>query len=424
VRIVAIVVALLTLAAVGASAPAARPGAASPPLLAAVWFGEDAQLARLDPSTLDPAGPRLSLGHFGAWVLSPAGDRLAVGRVSPAGVRLVDTGRMARLGMVKLAPSGTVTRIAWLRPNRLVAVYAHYDGSWIAWVDTQARRVLKRSLLGADPPVTATAGGRFVALIQPSTKIGAAKLAVATADGRLRVVRLPSIRIGTALPAKQGKPVRRVLPGLAVDPSGARAYVVGTEGVVAAVDLRSLRVATHRLRQAGSLARVPAAATKSISGPILQAQWVGDGRLAVVGTTYRATSDTAGEHQFSSPLGLRLVDVRTWTQRTLDASATDVAVAGGALLAYGVLVDWSSKTTTYSGMGIATYGTDGSARSRLLPGQPVGWVQVAGGTAYGWLVEEENIRHVLVIDLASGTVERDLKLARPTQLLLGDGGSY
>jgi hypothetical protein len=421
VRSVAILAALLVLVGAPAAAPATRSDAASAPVLGVVWNGEDAQLARLDPSTLEPAADRLSMGRFGAWALSPARDRLAVGRTSPAAVRLVDVVRMARLGTVKLAPSGSVTRIDWLRPNRLVAVYAHFDGSWIAWVDTRARRVVKRALLGADPPTAVSAGGRLAALIQPSSGIGKAQLAVASADGRLRFVRLRSIRIGTALPAKQG-PVRRVLPGLAVDPSGARAYVVGAEGVVSVVDLRSLAVVTHRLRQPAS--RAPAAAAKSISGPILEAQWVGAGLLAVAGTEYRSTVKDGAERQFASPLGLRLVDVRTWTQTTIDPAASGLSVAGGTLLAYGVRSEWSPQDYVYTGIGIGAYAADGRERYRILPGQPIGWVQVGGGRAYAWLVDQKNSWHVAVVDLARAAVERDLILPRPTELLLGAGRAY
>jgi hypothetical protein len=421
VRFVAILAALLVLAGAQASAPLSRSSAASTPLLGVVWSGRDAQVTRLDPSTLRPAGARVSVGQFGAWAHSPARDRLAVGRTSPAAIRLVDVVRLKLLGTVRLAPSGSVTRIAWLRPNRLVAVYAHFDGSWIAWVDTRAHRVLKRARLGADPPAAATGGGRFVALLGPRTRIGTARLAVATVDGRLRVVRLPAIRTGFGLPAKAGQPTRRVVPGLAVDPAGAHAYVVGAEGVVSVVDLRSLAVATHRLRQPAS--RMPAAAAKAISGPILEAWWAGGGVLAVAGTSYRATVDKNSEHQFASPLGLRLVDVRTWAQRTIDPAASGVAVAGNGLLAYGISFQWGAGNV-YSGNGIGAYARDGTERFRILPGQPVGWVQVGGGRAYGWLVDEQATRRVVVFDVATGTVERDLRLTRPTQLLLGAGSSY
>lgn len=422
VRFVAILGALLVLVAAQASAPDARPGGAAAPVLGVVWSGRDAQATRLDPSTLRPAGARVSLGQFGAWALSPKRDRLAAGRTSPASIRLVDVSRLKRLWTVKLAPSGSVIWIGWLGPTRLVAVYAHFDGSWIAWVDARAGRVLKRARLAGDPPATATGGGRFVALLQQRTRIGTARLAVATADGRLQVVRLPAIRIGTVPSPREGRPGRLVVPGLALDPSGAHAYVVGTEGVVSVVDLRSLAVATHRLGPPGS--RAQAAASKAVSGRWLDARWVGGGVLAVTGTSYRATVEKASEHQFASPAGLRFVDVRTWKQRTIDAAASGVAAAGNDLLTYGVDLQWGSANV-YSGNGIGAYAHDGSERFRALPGQPVGFVQVNGGVAYGWPVDEQSSRRVVVVDVATGTVERDLRLSRPTQLLLGEGsGSY
>jgi hypothetical protein len=197
---------------------------------------------------------------------------------------------------------------------------------------------------------------------------------------------------------------------------------VGTEGVVSVVDLRSLAVATHRLGPPGF--RAPAAASKAVSGRWLDARWIGGGVLAVTGTSYRATVEKGSERQFAAPAGLRFVDVRTWKQRTIDAAASGVAAAGNDLLTYGVGFQWGSANV-YSGNGIGAYAHDGSERLRVLPGQPVGFVQVNGGVAYGWLIDEQSSRRVVVVDVATGTVERDLRLSRPTQLLLGEGsGAY
>jgi hypothetical protein len=435
VRFVAIVAALLALAGAQTSGPAARPisGLKAPdrPLLGAVRVGRSADVARLDPATLAPVGVRVRIPQFGAWSFSPAADRLAVGRYeSPPVVRFVDVKRMVRLRTVRLAPSGSVSRIDWLRANRVVVLSSFYGGIRLLWVDPGRGRVLHRAELAGDAFVAASGGGRLALLLQARGKIATARLAVAGADGRVRIVRLPGIRIGSTAPSGTGGLFRRVVPGLAVDSAGTHAYVVGTEGVAADVSLRSLAVATHRLTAPRSLAArigawlVPSAEAKALNGPALEARWLGQGQVAVTGTSYRATVTKDSETQSATPLGLRIVDVRTWTQRTIDAGASGFAVADGALLAYGVRTEWGSGRSSYSGMGVAAYGADGNARFHLLANRPVGWVQVGGGRAYCWVVDQSSPVHLVILDVAAGTVERELTPRRAPTLLLGDGSFF
>jgi hypothetical protein len=284
---------------------------------------------------------------------------------------------------------------------------------------------VKRARLGADPYQAASGGGRLVALLPPRAGIGGARLAVVGAAGRLRIVRLPSIRIGASRPGA-GLVFRRISPGLALDPIGAHAYVVGTDGVVADVNLYSLAVTTHSLARTRSLAaRIaawlePPAEAKAIDGPSLQARWLGAGLIAVAGTNYRATARQGTETQSATPLGLRVLDVRTWTQRTIDAAASAFAIADQALLAYGVRSEFAPGTRSVAGMGLAAYGPDGSMRFRLLAKMPISFVQVNGSRAYGWIADAANAWHLVVVDVAAGAVERDLTLAHPTRLLLSD----
>jgi hypothetical protein len=72
-------------------------------------------------------------------------------------------------------------------------------------------------------------------------------------------------------------------------------------------------------------------------------------------------------------------------------------------------------------MGVAAYGPDGSVRFHVLPSVPVAWVQVSGSLAYGWVADASNSSgHLVVLDLPAGTVVRELRLANPTRLLIGD----
>jgi hypothetical protein len=118
------------------------------------------------------------------------------------------------------------------------------------------------------------------------------------------------------------------------------------------------------------------------------------------------------------------VDVRTWTERTIDENADGFALANGALLAYGIRTELSPTKQSISGMGVVAYSPDGSVRFRLLPGQAVGDLQVNGSRAYGWVAGGPGLPDHVVLDVAAGTVERELTLAHPTQLLLEDGSYY
>jgi hypothetical protein len=420
VRIVAIVAALLAVAGAQASQPAARPlvGSKAPegPLLGIVWNGNAAELAPLDATTLEPAGKGLPITDPAAADYSPDRSQLALGSSRSPLVRFVDVARLETLRSVKLGRGGDVERIDWLGAGAAVVLYAGPDGTRIAWVDPTTGEVSKRARLGATPYQAVSGGGRVVLLLPPRHKgIGTARLEIVGADGRTRIVRLPKIRIGSTVPQAR-KVLHRVVPGLALDASTEHAYVVGTNGVVAAIDLLSRKVSNH------SPAPRSLAPAKAVAGQALDAQSLGGGLLAVAGTSYSATIGKSGESQSATPLGLRIVDVRTWTQRTIDARAGGFAVGGDALLAYGVRSEFGTTTkSVVSGMGVAAYGTDGSARFRLLPSTPVGWVQVKGAIAYGW-VDDPTVPswHVVVLDVAAGTVERELRLAHPTRLLIGD----
>jgi hypothetical protein len=425
VRIVAIVAALLVVAGAQASQPAARPlvelkGPAGP-LLGVVWIGSSAEIAPLDATTLEPAGTALPIADAGAFDYSPDRTQLALGGTRAPVVRFVDVARLELLRTVRLGRSGSVERLDWLGPGAAVVLYARPDGTRIAWVDPTTGEVTKRARVGAVPFQAVSGPGRLVLLLPPRKGIGTARLEIVDAVGGTRIVRLPRIRIGATEP-RAGHVLRRVVPALAFDPETAHAYVIGTNGAVADVDLLRRTVSSHSLVQRSLAARlVPTAETKAVAGQALDAQWLGGGLLAVAGTSYSATIGKSGETQSATPLGLRVVDVRTWTERTVDAGADGFAVGNGALLAYGVRSELGTTTRSVSGMGIAAYVTDGSARFHVLPSVPVAWVQVNGSFAYGWVADASNPSwHLVVLDVATGTVVRELRLDHPTRLLIGE----
>jgi len=403
--------AALVLAVVVAAPAAAVPAASAKGdagVLGIVYKAKKPQLARLDAATLQPLG-LVGLpagGSVPVWSYSPDRGRLALGAEAPLRIRIFDVGEMSQVASMKLTGAGGVMKIAWLRANRLVAVYSRPDGARVVWIDPNARRVLKRAVLDVAPGAIAVGGDFVAALLPPVEGAGSARLVVATADGALREVALATIPI-SIWASPTGEPFTRVSPALAVDPTARTAYAIGTNGVAAAVDLDSLRVTTQVLGR--QLA-------KSLNGEELQARWLGDGVLAVAGQKYESTADPSGNETSSrTPLGLRLIDVRTWSDRMIDPGATGFTLAGGGLVAYGATSSSANGVSKLAGMGIAAYRTDGSSLFRTLGGRPVGMVQTAGGRAYAW-VGGEAAFHVAVVDLASGTVERERNLP-PTSLL-------
>jgi hypothetical protein len=174
-------------------------------------------------------------------------------------------------------------------------------------------------------------------------------------------------------------------PALAVDLVARHAYVVGQSSLVADVDLDTLAVSYPDLRR-------PAAITKIVTGWHRQAVALGEGRLAVAGSDY--------DRLRRDPSGLQLVDVQAGTMRRIEGRASFALAASGRLLVAG---DASKGDGNWTGMGVAAYTLDGDKLWHVLDGQPVSWLQAAGGYAY--VVGPESYPPtVRVIDLADGSV--------------------
>lgn len=171
------------------------------------------------------------------------------------------------------------------------------------------------------------------------------------------------------------------------------------------MDLALLDVAYHAVRERVSLlGRLrnwlePVARADGgggFDGPVRTAVWAGDGRLAVSGWDDHAVAKGKGTVEVrSTPAGLRLIDTRAWTIRTLDEGASRVARADGLLLAYGSLWDGSA----WRGIGLRAYSSDGERRFQLFDEAPIFTVQAAGRLAYAQL---ENSCRGWVVDLPTG----------------------
>lgn len=130
------------------------------------------------------------------------------------------------------------------------------------------------------------------------------------------------------------------------------------------------------------------------------ARWVGDGLIAVTGSDQSTWKDAQGKEQYrAQAFGVRLIDTRTWTVRTLAAEASSFQTGAGLVFAMGG--SWDSSTRTREGVGIAAYDLGGRERYRLRTGENV-WLNVAAMLGYIYLGDEGE--RVEIVDLATGAI--------------------
>jgi hypothetical protein len=352
-----------------------------------------AKLAWLDPSTLKQLKRgSVKLGDAQGVVFSPNRMKLAVGS-SAFGVRIAEVRRM------KLLSSGMGRRLGWdLNPllwptaRRLLALESHQRlaTTRLVVIDPVARRVLKRTSLDAPLMCWEAAGREVVALSGPANGIGPARVVVIDSNGAMRSVSIDRISAGGRMDGAEDDPTYTMAsPGLAVDPLGRRAYVVGQAPLLAEIDL-DLRAVTYREL---ATPRTLATRAKVLKGWSREATWLGDGRIAVVGADY--------DELRSTPAGLVVIDVGSGATRTLEPRASTAVLSQGLLLAGGGARD--GQTEEESGMGISAHSADGELLWRALGDEAVWWAQAAGGYTYV-AGREAYPSTVRVIDLAGGTV--------------------
>jgi hypothetical protein len=387
----------------------ARDGA----LLAAVEFDGPARLIWVRPRTLRPAGPPLRLeDEFVAdFALSPDGSRMAVGREMHGRIQLVDLDRWRTLGAIELkGPGGGdgVSGLVWPSPRRLLALsgLAYGAPAKPVVVDPVRRRVVHAPDWRGRPVQPQVAGKRLVFLAVPQRRStpGRARLVAFDARGRLRELRLDRIEAGAWHTARVW---HQVEPALAVTPRGDRAYVVSTDGrLVAEVDLRRWRVAYHELSEPISAWRrlldmvVPSAHAKPpVDSHVRQAEVLANGAIAVTGEDTRPTDRP---HAAPTPMGVRLIDPRTWSVRTVDRDAQFFTVAGGRLL----VRRWALRDGQ-GPIGVRAYDTAGRLRWTRFEGADTIVRGAAGRHAYVE-VERAGRRRIHVLELDSGRTVRTL----------------
>jgi hypothetical protein len=382
----------------GVASESASPPPAGASVLAYVWDGRPL-LVRVDALTLQARSRALDLGKppISTWVRSPERERLALGSGDGARLMFVDLRTMRRLPTLDLGPLGFVAGLAWPSPRRVVAALSGARVE-ILVVDPETRRLLTRHRLPGAVARAARSPGGLVLLLSPRDRIGPATLAVATPTG-LRTTPL-QVEAGIDPPAVSE-------PGLAVSPDGRRALIVPGGARVLEVDLRTLAVTERELSEPVSLLGQlrswldPAAAAKGpLEGPARSAAWVSSDHVAVAGWNYRPTGERT---MVSEAAGLRLIDTRNWTVRTLAQDASSALVAHDTLLAFG-----GTHGQRRRGTGLQAFGLDGRERFHLLGDRFVAVVTAVGRYAY---VSEQSQAHtrIQVIDITSGRVVRTVR---------------
>jgi hypothetical protein len=339
---------------------------------------------------------------------SPDGRRLALASDDNATLELVDLEGWKRLGVLaRLNRSNWIDGLVWADADRVV-VLLRSNSARIVVVDAAARRVLSDTPLAG--PVSATGRSRtaLAVLTGPQEGIGPSRLYVADARGRIRSVALAGVRSGWTV--ERNGNGKRLAPGVALDPAGRRAVVVQPSGPATEVDLATMKVRYHELEEARSLAArlhdwlEPKAHAKSVFGPELWTQWVGDHGILVASWEHTGIHSRGGENRaLVRAHGVFLVDTRTWTRRSLSKTASGIEAVGDTALVYAGPFAAGRPFGADRGRpptGVDAYGPNGRRRFRLFGSRVVGAVQGVGAYAYVRVSQ----RVFDVVDVRSGRV--------------------
>lgn len=406
----ALLVALAAAIAVPVTVVAGTPDRPVP--LIAVDRADGAKWLRLvDPVTLRPESRRMR-GFREAFTgaRSPDGRRFAVGSNfdRSGAIRVIDLERRRSERIIELGRQGPVL-VEWPTRDRIVAIAGRpFERYEISVVDPFAAKVRARhSFRGWLVSEERTATGVAV-LLGPERRLGPARLLVADVSGGLRTVTLDRIEAGATHP--RVRPARYRQPGLTVDSSGRRAYVVAASDrpLVASVELASGQVAYHQPTEAPA-AR---AAKGNVDVRWRDARWLGNDSIAVTGFRSRPARRGSRFPPPEEPFGVRLIDTTDWSIRTLAEKPNQIQVTGDRLLTHGTTWDrgWRHREST----GLLVFDGEGRQLYSRFRGQDL---MIAGASAelgYVWVRPTKTLH---VIDLNDGHTLRKLP-ARPRDVPL------
>jgi hypothetical protein len=266
------------------------------------------ELHTVDPRSLAQTGPTVPLdGYLRGWVRSPGGGRLALGTTDRGRLQIVDL-RTARTTARTQAGGLTAwSLLAWPRARMLLAVgYGRGASHPMIVVDPARGTVLHRSRISGSILASAPTGDGLALLVAAPDRIAAAVLVLIDVSGRQRTINLPGIVAGQVPPASDNELARSVTPGLAVR-DGVAFVASATESAVLEVVLASGRTTRHPLD--------PAAWGAPGEGSQREIAAIGPRQLAVSGVDIAADGTIR-------PIGLRLLDPRTWRTHVVDRDSS------------------------------------------------------------------------------------------------------
>jgi hypothetical protein len=247
---------------------------------------------------------------------------------------------MRVVGDLRLAASGTISHLDWVRANRLLVLLRTDDvNAVVLTVDPARRRIVASTPLDGVPYDAASFGSGFVSLLGPQVAPGPDLLAIVDSGGAVHTTLLDGLSASAGL-------------GLAVDSGAGRAFIVDSDFNVAAVDLHAYTVAYH----AQSLRWL----AKGLPAGTRVARWIGNGLLAVAGTNSASVS--------APPAGLRVIDTRTWGSRLIDPAIATFQVGAGLLIGTGDAFEENvaHHYSAYGADGTLRYGVDVPAGQSLV----------------------------------------------------------
>jgi hypothetical protein len=356
---------------------------------------------------------------------SPDGRLLVVGDAGLGRLRFVDLSRRRLVYAPRIDLStlnfATVRPLLWTHLNRVVATTwtgdAHRTAaSGLVVVDPVARRIVSRVRLGEAAALPGrTDSGHLVLFAAPRDRIGQARIVVVSPAGRITQIRVERIRAGLG---GHGRFFNRV-PGVAFDVRGARVFVVAEGDGAAEVDLRGGSVEYHRLPRAFAARPrelAPPGESSGTSNPARtlarQARWLGNGVVAVAGYD---TWPTRGGNEQRLGAGLKLLDTRSWSVRTVDRLADHVVYAPGLILV--ARERWDPERRNVVGDGVVGYDVRGRRRFHVLAGRRAVVSRVRGRRVSIWLHAPPKRASPggLVVALPSGRVVTRLGRLAPNE---------
>lgn len=338
-------------------------------------------LAEIQPRTLR-TGRRVLIGQQGGHSsdLSPDGRHLLFAEREGL-FRVIDVARMARVGGFA-AGNGWPIAVQWLEPRRAVVVRANRSSANVTALDPFAGEVLgPRRTIEGTPVRSRRVGGRIVLLTQqyrPHSETAApAGLAVVEPTGEVRTVRLERIAAGFSVPVGD-RYGRSLSPALAV--RGDEAIVIGTEGVIARIDLTAMEVdypapprSLFRTLSSGLLSPALAKLSEGLS---LWARWVDHDVLALTGTRMDVSGTYEQPHFRGSSAPIRLLDTRTWELSRWQGTGNRLVVADGMVITY------DGARTEKHPLGLTAWSGTGEVLWRAMPNKHISGVTVRGAFAF------------------------------------------